>query len=162
MSAPTVNVFLSWCHRDAAEKERLVPLLTDQLALLADVRVRWWEDSHLLCGEQFGPEIGQRIAESDYGLMLLSPAYFASSFISKHELPRFVGADGDRGALPVALKRLAASDGARNYRGVEQRQVFFLRGRSFGEQNGRRDEFAEQLATEIRRRVLNLGGYRSL
>jgi hypothetical protein len=161
-TGPTVRLFLSWTHRDARAKEDLVPRLTDQLALLSGVAVVWWEDSHLLCGEDLGDDIRHSIDGCDYGLLLLSPAYFRSSFIAEHELPRFIGPTADKKALPVILTRLAAFDGTRNYRGVEKRLVFSLCGKGFTQFSGRRDEFAEKLATEIRRRVLGLGGYRPL
>mgnify|MGYP003376044535 CR=1 FL=1 len=162
MSTKPVNLFLSWCHKDLAVKTDLIDRLGDELRILKDVDVQWWEDSHLLCGEEFGPAIHGRIDEADYGVMLLTPAYVASSFVERYEWPRFIGDAADKGALPVAVGRLAAFDGSRDYRGVERHQVFFLDGRTYSQLRGRRPEFAQRLATEIRRRVLDLGGYRSL
>jgi hypothetical protein len=161
-TGPTVRLFLSWAHRDARAKEDLVPRLTDQLALLSGVSFEWWEDSHLQCGEELGEEIRRSIDGCDYGLLFLSPAYFRSTFIGQHELPRFIGPTADKKALPVMLTQLPAFDGTRNYRGVEKRLVFSLYGKGFTQFSGGRDEFAEKLATEIRRRVLGLGGYRPL
>ena len=162
MSTKSVSLFLSWCHRDVVLKNDLIGNLGDNLSILKDVDLQWWEDSDLLCGEEFGLEIQSRIDEADYGLMLLTPAYLTSTFVERYEWPRFIGTAADKGALPVALGHLAAFDGSRNYRGVEKHQVFSLDGRAYSQLRGRRPEFAQRLATEIRRRILGLGGYRSL
>jgi hypothetical protein len=162
MGPQPVNIFLSWSRKNVALKNHLVDLLQDDLAILRDVDLRWWEDSHLLCGEEFGPEIQARIDQADYGLMLLTPAYLNSTFVEQYEWPRFIGAKADKGALPVALSQLAAFDGSRDFRGIEKHQVFFLEGCAYSQLRGRRPEFAQRLATEVRRRILGRGGYRSL
>ena len=161
-SPKTASIFLRWCHKDQALKDALVAQLEDELAILDGLTISWWQDSHLTCGERFLPEILDRLDECDYGLLLLSSAYLRSAFIAKYELPRFVGPSADKGALPVALGLLPPLDGTRTYRGIEEHQIHRLDGRSCSQLRGRRAEFAQTLATEIRRRVLGLGGYRTL
>lgn len=158
-----MRIFLSWCHQDEALKERLLRDLLPALGLFTDLSVQWWEDSHLLCGEQLTPSILARIEEADYGLLLLSTRYLGRPFVRRHELPRFAGPAADRGALPVALSPLPARGPDRDLGGVQDQLVFTLDGRSFGELTGhRRVEFANELADAIRRRARGDAGYRAL
>lgn len=147
------SLFLSWCHRDAEAKEALLGLL--HLDGLAGVRISWWEDSHLLLGEEWRRRILARVQGCDYGLLLLSPGFFSSSFIRTEELPRLLGPGVDK-VLPVMLKRVPM-DGSRELHGVETRQIFLgPGGRCFVETRGAgRERFALELATKIRQRVLS-------
>ena len=156
MAATTVraSLFLSWCHRDRALKEDLLRRLAPNLAILSGVRTGWWEDSHLVLGEDFEAAILDELAGCDYGVLLLSPEYFASPFIASYELPRFVGPKADRGALPVALLPVPL-DGSRELSGTDRLQIFTRQGKAFSELTGAgRDAFASELATQIRRRIL--------
>jgi TIR domain len=147
------SLFLSWCHQDEAAKQALL----DQLHLdgLSGVRIAWWEDSHLRLGEDWRRQILSRLDACDYGLLLLSPGFFDSSFILGEELPRLLGPGVDK-VLPVMLKRVPM-DGSRDLHGVDSRQVFTgSTGRCFTETRGpSRERFALDLATAIRRRVLS-------
>jgi TIR domain len=152
--ASSVSLFLSWSHQDLALKDDLVQRLTPSLSILRGVRIGWWEDSHLLLGDDFRSAIVSELGGCDYGLLLLSPSYMASSFVATYELPRFTGLAADKGALPVALRPLPL-DGSRELRGIEQQMIFRYRGKAFAELTGSgRDGFASELATQIRRRVL--------
>jgi TIR domain len=147
------SLFLSWCRQDVAAKAALL----DQLHLdgLAGVRIAWWEDSHLLIGEDWRRQILGRLDGCDYGLLLLSPGFFGSRFILREELPRLLGPGVDK-VLPVMVKRVPM-DGSRDLHGVAARQVFTgAGGRCFTETRGAgRERFALDLATAIRRRVLS-------
>ncbi|MGH3981074.1 MAG: hypothetical protein ACRDRZ_19105, partial [Pseudonocardiaceae bacterium] len=79
------SLFLSWCRQDAEAKEALLGLL--HLDGLAGVRISWWEDSHLLLGEDWRRRILARLDGCDYGLLLLTPGFFNSRFILEEELP---------------------------------------------------------------------------
>lgn len=159
----SVRIFLSWCHRDQVLVKALLAELKPALALLADVAVEWWEDSHLTCGEEFTPGIVDRLGETDYGLLLLSTQYFSRPFIRKHELPRFAGPTADKKSLPVLLNSLPGFGPAWNLRGIERQLVFTRNGRSFAKHSGvDRTLFANELADAIRRRVLGLNRYRGL
>jgi TIR domain len=158
-----VRIFLSWCHQDARDKDALLRDLVPALGLFADLAVEWWDDSHLICGEDFGTTIVSRIDDADYGLLLLSTRYFSRPFIREHELPRFAGPEPDKGSLPVALSPLPPLDDTRDLGGVQRQLVFTRHGRSFTEQRGPdRVRFANDLAEAIRRRATTGSGYRAL
>ncbi|HKR48594.1 MAG TPA: hypothetical protein VJT72_03250 [Pseudonocardiaceae bacterium] len=157
------RIFLSWTHQDRTLKEALLADLLPALGMLADVRIEWWEDSHLTCGEELTPGIVDRLDEADFGLLLLSNRYFGSGFIQRYELPRFAGPGADKGALPVALRPLPGFDENWNLGGIERQVVFTSAGRSFEKASGaQRRIFANELADAIRRRLLGLNGYRPL
>jgi hypothetical protein len=147
------RLFLSWCHADQAAKDALVPALTRSLRNLRDVDVDWWEDSHLLIGEDWRRTILARLDECDYGVLLLSPAFFASDFVVRHELPRFVGPAAVRGALPVRLEWFPL-DGTFELHGVDGHQIYPSDGRSFAQTRGTRNRFVVELAAAVRRRIL--------
>lgn len=151
------SLFLSWCHADHTAKNALIRPLTDNLRILSGVEVCWWEDSHVRNGEDWRRRILARLHECDYGVLLLSPGFFASGFITEHELPTFVGPCAVKGALPVGLKRVPL-DGSRTLRGVDRHQIFTQgpAGRFFTETRGAdRERFASDLATAIRERILS-------
>lgn len=151
-----VGLFLSWSHQDLLYKDDLVRRLTPNLAILGGLRVGWWEDSHLLVGDDFRAAIAGELGSCDYGVLLLSPSYLTSQFVTTYELPRFAGPTADKGALPVALRGPLPLDGSRELHGIEQKMVFQYRGKAFSELNGAgRDAFATGLATQIRRRILH-------
>lgn len=157
------RIFLSWCRQDKALKEALLRDLLPALGILTDLRVEWWEDSHLTCGEELATGIVARLDEADFGLLLLSSRFFGRPFIREHELPRFAGPLADKGSLPVALSPLPAFGPEHDLGGIESQVVFTWDGRSFAELSGaRRISFANELAAAIRRRALSMNGYRTL
>src|SRR5262249_2218231 len=148
------SLFLSWCHRDRALKEDLLSRLAPNLAILSGVRTGWWEDSHLVPGEDFRAAILDELAGCDYGVLPLGPGSFPRTLMARYELRWLVGSKADRGALPVALRPVPL-DGSRTLSGLDRLQIFTYRGRAFSELTGAgRDAFAGELATQIRRRIL--------
>lgn len=158
-----LKIFLSWCRQDDFLKKALLRDLQPALGIFTDLDVEWWEDSHLTCGEELIPGIIDRLGEADFGVLLLSVRYLNRPFIQKHELPRFVGENADKGALPVALSPLPEFGPQHNLGGIERHLVFTRDGRSYADLAGaQRTRFANDLADSIRRRALGLGGYRPL
>lgn len=161
MATQTVRIFLSWCRRDKDSVQQLVHDLRPTLRLFTDLNVEWWQDSHLMCGEEFTPAIRDRIDEADFGLLLVSSHYLASPFIREHELPRFSGPTADRGPLPVKLTPLPPFTSAYDWGGLNELNMFSLNEKAYTETRAnRRTEFTNQLAEAIRRRALNDNGYR--
>lgn len=159
----SVRIVLSWCHRDKRLKESLLADLLPALGLFRDLKVEWWEDSHLTCGEEFGPGIFARFDEADFGLLLLSTVYFSRPFIREHELPRFAGPKADKGSLPVALGPLPTPGPNRDLGGVERQLIFGAEQGSYAGLSGaKRAVFANDLADAIHARVSGPKGFRRL
>lgn len=156
-SGPIVKrLFLSWSHDDESAKEALVTLLRINLRILRDVELTWWEDSHLLVGDEWRRELLARLDRCDFGVLLLSPRYFGNDFIVNEELPHFAGPRRIKGALPVWLERVPLA-GRRELGGVQDLQIFTPSAgpRHFIETSGAgRRRFVQELATAIRDRVL--------
>jgi len=72
-------------------------------------------------------EIDAALARCDFGLLFLSPGFFASRFISGQELPHFLGLslgpDGGIGIrkpiVPVGLKAVPL-DGSADFKGLDR------------------------------------------
>lgn len=157
------RIFLSWTRLDQGLKDALLSVLLPALRLLRDVRIEWWEGSHLTCGEDLTAGIVDRLDEADYGLLLLSIPYLDRKFIQRYELPRFTGPAADKGALPVALRPLPGFGPEWDLLGVEHQVVFTHAGKSFAELSAaKRTIFANELAATIRQRLLGGNGYRPL
>ena len=85
-------------------------------------------DQQILPGEHWREEIEQALERSRFGLLLVSPGFFASDYITKNELPALLAKPM---MVPVELQRILF-DGTMNLKGLEDRQVFRdSKGRSF-------------------------------
>lgn len=158
----TCKLFLSWSHVDARLKKAFGDdRLLHALGNIGDVSFEWWEDSHLLAGDMVDPAISRRVAEADFGVLLLSPAYFGSNYIRDKELPSLLGPQNR--ILPVALRPFGQFNDGMDFAGIDKTWVLYENGKSFSELNAAgRDRFALKVAAGIRRRVLGLDGWRAL
>ena len=121
----------------------------------AKYRFEGWQDELIDLGSDWHRQIQAAIAECDFGLLFVSPAFLGNEYIKKHELSHFVGDEVFRPEVrkrtaPVALRPLRF-DGSMDLRGLAQRQIFHdARRRAYQELTGiRKDRFAEQLYAKI-------------
>lgn len=151
-----LNYFVSYAHKDRAQVDRLMDLLCPRLHIAAAIDFNEWNDSLIPVGQGWREAIDQAMQHADFGLLLLSPEFFASAFITGTEIPHFLpvgaGSAGDTGkpVVPVGLKPVPL-DGSAKLGGVEQLQVFRDReGRWFSETRGHtRDAYADQLVVAM-------------
>jgi hypothetical protein len=140
--------FLSYAHRDSADVERLRDFLHPLFESSARFEFSEWIDRRILPGEHWVTEITGELENSRFGLLLLSPAFLASKFITTEELPKLMAKPL---VVPVELQRILF-DGSLDLKGLEHRQVFRdSKGRSFDEcraMPARRD-FARELFSQI-------------
>lgn len=100
----------------------------------------------------------QALDDCHLGLLLVSPAFLASPFITQEELPRFVG-QGARPVLPVLLQRVGLQ--RHDLRGLQQHQIFWLDPvQSFAHCTtaATRNRFVETLFGQIEQRLDRLFG----
>lgn len=157
-------MLLSWSHKDKKAKNDLLDRLAIQLNCLTGISAAWWQDSHIHIGTPWRQEIFTHLDECDFGVQFISPAFFGSSFIVRHEIPPFVGPAPRKHAIPVGLKPIRL-DGSTNMHGIDALQLFRLDHKHFYTElssDNRRDRFAADLAMEIRRRILGEDGWRKL
>jgi hypothetical protein len=162
-----LKYFVSYAHADKAAAHKLLDLLHPRLAILRGYSLSHWIDDAIEVGERWTDTIEDALAACDFGLLLLSPAFFASGFIRREELPTFIGqTQGPTGQartrvrkplVPVMLKHVPL-DGSADLAGLEQLQVFRDRdGRSFDRTRGHLgDAFADQLTRAIATKLARL------
>jgi TolB-like protein len=152
-SKPTVRYFVSYSHNDKELAADLFRRLRPRLKSRTAYEFQDWQDSDIPLGSDWHEQIQQAIRECDFGLLLVSPDFLASSYISKSELPHFVSPDGKmpetfKRVVPVALK--AVMDDSVDLRGLQHRQIFLdSGGKAYAERARRRDAFVDELVAKI-------------
>lgn len=118
---------------------------------------RFWRDTEILVGESWHREIQEAIAECDLGLLLISPAFLGSQYITEEELPGFVGTRG-KPVVPVMLQPVDLD--RHDLKGLDRKQVFrldsdrFRSPKAFGECTGnQRDRFTMELFRQVEARL---------
>jgi TIR domain len=88
------KVFISYSHKDAKWLDRV----REQLAVLERERlIEVFEDTLIGAGEEWYPRLNQEMLKARLSLLLISPSFLTSVFISEQEVPRLFGrheADG--------------------------------------------------------------------
>ncbi|MBZ5521961.1 MAG: TIR domain-containing protein [Acidobacteriia bacterium] len=146
--AQIVRFFVSYAHKDASLKDKLLESLTICLDTHPQVHFEIWTDGDILPGKQWRAEIQKAMEACDFGLLLVSPAFLASRFITAKELPYFLE---KKQIVPVGLKTVLF-DGNMDLKGLEERQLFLDdRRQPFIDQTTKRtqDRFALQLFRAI-------------
>jgi len=84
-----------------------------------------WRDSAIFVGELWDREIHDALDKCDLGLLLVSPAFLVSDYITREELPRFVGSE-TKPVIPIMLDWVDFD--LHDLKGLEVHQVFQLEG----------------------------------
>ncbi|RYG80021.1 MAG: toll/interleukin-1 receptor domain-containing protein [Alphaproteobacteria bacterium] len=80
-SSPNPLIFISYCHRDEAFRERLMV----HLAPLQRERIEIWVDSDLAPGDELDPTIRRALRRADIFVALASPDYLHSRYCFETE-----------------------------------------------------------------------------
>lgn len=100
------TIFVSYSHEDA----RWLALLETALApLTTDHRLDLWDDRRIQAGATWRREIDRALESSNAAVLLVTPAFFASDFIVKRELPVILRRRANHG-LPVVWIPVSASN----------------------------------------------------
>ena len=83
---PSPQIFVSYSHHDTGWREQL---FADYVKSTLGV-TRIWTDASLRAGEQWEAEIERRLRTSTVAVLLVSPHFLASSFISTREYPQIM------------------------------------------------------------------------
>ena len=150
-----VRFFVSFSHKNEQDKEKLLPLLREELSASGKYRFELWSDGQIILGEKWHEEIQAALKTCDLGLLLVSPTFLASEYIADHELPAFVS--GEKPCIPVELKTIDLKN--HKTRGLEERQIFRFKQakghKAFSQLRAKQDReaFARELAGQIYRRL---------
>lgn len=110
--------FVSYSSKDNVDG--LLDLLGPLFKTSPDIGFQSWRDTGILPGEHWREEIDKALEESDFGLLLLSPEFFASDFIKDVELGPLLAKPA---VIPVMLHPILLN-GKMKLHGLEQRQIF--------------------------------------
>jgi hypothetical protein len=143
-----VPYFLSYARQDSPDVQRFGVVMEPLLKLSSSYEFGKWMDRRILPGEHWRAEIDGALADSRFGLLLVSPEFLASEFITEKELPSLLAKPL---VVPVSLQQVLF-DGTLDLKGLNERQVFRdSKGRSFDgcrSMTARRD-FARELFSSI-------------
>ena len=140
--------FVSYARRDKADAARFRDVLQPLLESSSEFAFGEWTDQQILPGKHWRAEIDHALERSLFGLLLVSPQFLASKFITQNELPPLLAKPM---VVPVALHRIVF-DGTVDLKGIEERQVFQdARGRAFDRCRSAQDrrQFAMELFAKI-------------
>tara|TARA_R110002072_G_scaffold173600_2_gene328317 strand:+ start:98567 stop:101545 length:2979 start_codon:yes stop_codon:yes gene_type:complete len=153
---PTLRYFLSYAHENRSLVDPLMKLLETRFSNSPNFAFTKWWDGDIELGEGWKEEIDMALAECHFGLLLVSPEFLASSFITGEELPIFVS--GQKPCIPVGLSRFDFE--ATDTKGLTQRQIFLhqrkRKANTWFEENRQSpndSDFATELAKRIESRI---------
>lgn len=115
-----IQYFVSYAHRNSLLAQDFIARLGDVLAPARRFEYSRWEDSNLIVGDGWENQILEAIEKCDLGLLLISPAFLASPFITKSELPEFVS--GGKPSVPVMLQPVDLD--LHDLKGLGKKQIF--------------------------------------
>ena len=121
MSKKQVSVFVSYAHRNKKLAVEFLDQLEELLLPSKDYQFDLWFDNYIDVGEKWREQILDSLDKADTGLLLVSPAFLASQFISESELPAFIG-DNAKPMLPVMLSKVDFDK--HDLKGLQEYQVY--------------------------------------
>jgi hypothetical protein len=152
-----VKVFVSYARANKDLARRFLDRFKEQAEASMRCKYTFWQDKDLLVGEDWQKGIDRALDGCDLGLLLVSPAFLGSQYITSKELPRFVG-DGAKPVIPVMLQPVEF--GLHDFKGLAERQIFRLerpglaKAKAFAScSNTQRDEFALELLRQVEARL---------
>lgn len=99
----SVNIFMSYSHKDEELMEELVEFLQP---LVHSEKIELWNDKAIRVGDLWNESIKKALHEADIILFLLSPSFLASTYVNRVEIADAFGRWNGKEAVlvPVMLK----------------------------------------------------------
>jgi hypothetical protein len=147
-----VEFFVTYAHANKHLADSFLEKLAEVLAPSKKHEYVLWRDTGLELGEDWEKQIMRARDNCDFGLLLISPAFLASRFITEKELPTFTSAK--KPSIPVMLQPVDFT--RHDLKGLEKRQIYrlnhdgFKQPRAYGEcRRQRRNDFVFELFRAI-------------
>jgi hypothetical protein len=152
-----VGIFVSYARANNDLATDFLKRFRQQVDPSKNYKYTFWHDGHILVGEKWDGRIQEAIEDCDLGLLLISPAFLGSQYITRRELPRFVGKRG-KAVIPVVLQPVDMK--RHDLKGLRERQLFRLEkgvtsSRAYGDcyNAAKRDSFAYELFGHVERKL---------
>ncbi len=153
-----IKYFVSYARKHYAQTETFLSDLQDHLGMDPDYAYSSWKDNMIPVGENWHEQIQSAIKDCDFGLLILSPAFFSSGYILQQELARFL----KKGKIikkfaPVGLVSFKLSA---DLKGLNQFQIF-LKQQSDGSKRfydkmhtrSLKNEFAQEFSAHLNHKL---------
>lgn len=148
-----VRFFVSYAHEDKTLVESLMKALRTLFGASKGYELEFWTDHAIMVGEQWNGRILRAIADSDFGLFMVSPAFLGSRYIGENEIPPFVEGKDCKPVIPVGLATISLD--RHELKGLQEKQIFFKGQRTYDHMHRTVDksDFAHLLFLEIEKRL---------
>ena len=123
MERQEVKIFVSYARANKKLSRRFIDKFREMVAASRRFEYIFWEDSDILVGENWHQEIQTALQDCKIGIALISPAFLGSRYITREELPKFVGEDA-KPLIPVMLQPVDFD--YHDLKGLEEKQIFML------------------------------------
>jgi hypothetical protein len=157
-----IKVFVSYARANRDLAKRFLEKFREQVMPSKKYEYIFWADMEILVGEKWHDEIQKALAECNLGLLLVSPAFLGSQYISEHELPKFMKSDAKL-LIPIMLQPVNFK--LHDLKGLQRAQIFRLESprfqspKAYGDCTGcQRDRFVQELFSQVESRLDKLTG----
>ena len=151
-----VRFFVSYAHADDQYADPFMQALQAMLKPSKAYDFELWRDTNILPGEDWRKQIDKALSKCGLGLLLVSPEFLGSKFITEEELPIFVG-DGAKPVIPVMLRKVNLD--RHDLKGLSVSQIYRYKAgpnnfRSYAQCGSeQRDDFVYDLHEKIEQRL---------
>ena len=127
MNKKKLRYFVSYAHKNEVLAHHFLDNFRDHAGLHKNYQFEQWIDGDIIIGERWHDQIQKAIKECDFGLLLLSAAYFNRNYIKNEELPKFLsqlGGDKIQIGIPIVPVGLEAFDLGGDLLGLQHAQIY--------------------------------------
>ncbi|MGI3039970.1 toll/interleukin-1 receptor domain-containing protein [Vibrio diabolicus] len=121
MEKKKIKFFVSYAHRNSSLATEFIERLRDVLKPSKSYCYEYWQDNKLTVGEKWDNQIQEAVESCDLGLLLISPSFLSSNYITQNELPTFVNG---KPCVPIMLAKIDLE--RHDLKGLEAWQIFRL------------------------------------
>ena len=155
-----VKIFVSYARANKKLSRRFIDKFREMVAASRRFEYVFWQDNEILVGENWHAEIQAALDRCDLGMVLISPAFLGSKYITEDELPKFVG-NGAKPLIPVMLQPVDFE--YHDLKGLHEAQIFMLdtpnlqAPKAYGQcSNKQRYQFVMDLFRQLEKRLEKL------
>ena len=116
-----ISFFVSYAHLDDEYADPFMKGLKEMLAPSRKYKFEFWQDQNILPGDHWANAISNALKQCTLGLLLVSPAFLGSEFITKIELPAFLE-DASKPVIPIMLRKVNFR--RHDLKGLAAKQIF--------------------------------------